>query len=153
MYNGIGLTTVRGSATSGHVTKNLSYVKPEFFRRKVDTNANVGQYQQHHQQQRSYAHDKEKMGPPRQSADKEILEHNRKRELEAKIFEIRETMMEQGFSEEEIQDRVDKLARNHQTAAGKSGGGFSTDSHELASRKYEENARLARAFGVDTDGN
>ena len=28
MYNGIGLTTARGSGTSGYVQKNLSHVKP-----------------------------------------------------------------------------------------------------------------------------
>ena len=29
MYNGIGLTTPRGSGTSGYVQKNLSFVKPQ----------------------------------------------------------------------------------------------------------------------------
>jgi len=28
MYNGIGLTTARGSGTSGYVQKNLSHIKP-----------------------------------------------------------------------------------------------------------------------------
>jgi hypothetical protein len=29
MYNGIGLTTPRGSGTSGFVSKNLAFVKPQ----------------------------------------------------------------------------------------------------------------------------
>ena len=28
MYNGVGLTTARGSGTSGYVQKNLSYLAP-----------------------------------------------------------------------------------------------------------------------------
>ncbi len=28
MYNGVGLTTARGSGTSGYVQKNLSYIGP-----------------------------------------------------------------------------------------------------------------------------
>lgn len=146
MYNGIGLATVRGSATSGHVTKNLSYVKPEFFRRKVDSNANIGQ--QHRQ---GYTANDRDSKPPRQSADKDILEHNRKRELEAKIFEIRETMTEQGYSEEEIQERVNKLTQGSHHV-GQNRSGFSTDTHELIARKEEENTRLAKAFGMNLDG-
>ena len=40
--NGIGLTTVRGSVTSGHGTRNLNHIKPEFYRNKLL--ANTGGY-------------------------------------------------------------------------------------------------------------
>ena len=36
MYNGIGLTTPRGSGTSGYVQKNLSFVKPNQQRSRDD---------------------------------------------------------------------------------------------------------------------
>jgi hypothetical protein len=148
MYNGIGLATVRGSATSGHVTKNLSYVKPEFFRKKVGDNANIGQFQQQRFDRSSRG---KESGRP--TADKDILAHNRKRELEAKIFELREEMTEQGYSEEEIQARVDKLTSSSSRLSGcGSGAATSLDTHELVARKNEENARLARAFGVADNG-
>jgi serine/arginine repetitive matrix protein 2 len=149
MYNGIGLATVRGSATSGHVTKNLSYVKPEFFRKKVGDNANIGQFQQQRFDRSSRG---KESGRP--TADKDILAHNRKRELEAKIFELREEMTEQGYSEEEIQARVDKLTSSSSSSRLGSGTGAATslDTHELVARKNEENARLARAFGVADNG-
>ena len=38
-YNGIGLTTPRGSATSGHVQRNLSHLRPDFYRSKLSANS------------------------------------------------------------------------------------------------------------------
>jgi len=77
MYNGIGLVTPRGSATSGHVTKNLSHVAPEFFRNKLDANSGKQQHQDLAQ-------------PNIGRANPEVLEHNRKRAIEAKIFSFQE---------------------------------------------------------------
>ena len=36
MYNGIGLSTVRGSGTSGYVQRNLSHVPATKERKKID---------------------------------------------------------------------------------------------------------------------
>lgn len=36
MYNGIGLSTVRGSGTSGYVQRNLSHVPATKEKRKID---------------------------------------------------------------------------------------------------------------------
>jgi hypothetical protein len=73
MYNGIGLSTPRGSATSGHVTKNLSYVRPEFYRGKIRENSGKS----------DIVHDRSE----EVKIDTNILDHKRKREIEAIIFE------------------------------------------------------------------
>ncbi len=40
MYNGIGLTTVRGSGTNGYVQSNKAYVKPVNVRTATELNRN-----------------------------------------------------------------------------------------------------------------
>jgi serine/arginine repetitive matrix protein 2 len=89
MYNGIGLTTVRGSATSGHVTKNMSHVKPEFFRNKLQANASGN---------RSGRDDDGKYGRGVR-ANPEILDHIRKREVEAKLYAARDEFEGLGYTE------------------------------------------------------
>ncbi|KAH9077408.1 hypothetical protein EDB83DRAFT_1706187 [Lactarius deliciosus] len=69
MYNGIGLTTPRGSGTNGYVVRNLSAV------RSRDT-----------PHDRANAWD---AAPPKhREPDKEILEHERKRKVEVKCLEL-----------------------------------------------------------------
>ena len=74
MYNGIGLSTVRGSGTNGYVQKNMSHVNRKSqveYRREM---ALV-----------------EKNGPPKaKKPDAGILEHNRKRKIELKIVEFQD---------------------------------------------------------------
>lgn len=80
MYNGIGLQTARGSGTNGYVQRNLSFIRTtkdkidyrteEDFR-KLDATVNR---------------------PPNQ----EILAHQRKRQIELKCLELRESLEEKG---------------------------------------------------------
>jgi len=75
MYNNIGLLTPRGTGTSGHVQANKFNMK----------RAPVPKFQ-------------EVQGAP--AADKKpnqaILEHNRKRQIEVKLFEYRDQLEDQG---------------------------------------------------------
>ena len=96
MYNGIGLTTARGSGTSGHVTKNLSYVKPEFFRNKLDSNSGRNRV------------DDSRSAPKVSSGNRDILEHNKKRAVEARLFALQESLVEQGFTDVEIEVKVSR---------------------------------------------
>jgi len=93
MYNGIGLTTPRGSATSGHVTRNLTYIKPEFFRNKVNI---------HSGKQSDIEKNSENK---RTKGNEEILLHNKKRSIEARLFELQESLLEDGISDEDIQKK------------------------------------------------
>lgn len=78
MYNGIGLTSARGSGTNGYVTRNLGHVR----RRRKQTG-----YRPPDLSAAPQAHRK---------PNKEILEHKRKRQVEVKCMELRVRMEEQG---------------------------------------------------------
>lgn len=75
MYNGVGILTPRGTGTSGHIQNNKFNLRggppPKFGDAK----------------------------PPEQERkpNKEILEHNRKRQIELKLVELRETLEEEGY--------------------------------------------------------
>lgn len=150
MYNGIGLTTVRGSATSGHVSKNLSYLRPEFFRNKLDSNLSGGR---HGDAQRS------KTGAGFK-VNKDVLEHNKKHALEAEVFEFEESLRDSGkYSEETIADKTAEFRIQQQRKESYGSvsrdtskhPGHATDTHEISARKNEENRKLRSAFGIRDD--
>lgn len=98
MYNGIGLPTPRGSGTNGYIERNLAHVKKNQSRPKIvnepDQNIN-------------------------ESRDMEIVNHERKRKIEAKCFKMRLQLEEDGLREEAIerevnlyrQEELERLAR------------------------------------------
>lgn len=82
MYNGIGLTTPRGSGTNGHVQRNWAFVKPG----KKD-NSNY----------RSEEDIKKLDATLNRPPNKEILDHDRKRKIEVKCIEFEEILEKQGW--------------------------------------------------------
>lgn len=141
MYNGIGLSTVRGSATSGHVSKNLSYIKPDFFRKKVENN------------QLSHLDNRDRNGPTNHRVNEDVIEHNRKHALEAEVYELEESLRDKGFDEEMIVREVQKLKERQSTRnkAVATRGTRTTDSHEIHVRKSEELQKIRSAFYIDDD--
>ena len=142
MYNGIGLTTPRGSGTSGHVVKNVSYLKPEFFRNKVDSN--TGRQNSNSQTQ----------GLISGQSNKEILDHNKKREIESKLYELQENMIDQGYSDAEIEVKLAearKVQNNKASSASSRVSKSLNDSHVRESVKREENLRIRSAFGIKSN--
>lgn len=79
MSDNVGLSTPRGSGTSGYVQRNLAHLKP----RDRDRGAPYA------------ARDIEKHHRQRQP-DQGILEHERKREVEVKVFELRDRLEDEG---------------------------------------------------------
>jgi serine/arginine repetitive matrix protein 2 len=77
MYNGIGLVTPRGSGTSGYVQAN-----------KFNLRA---------QPQRQLEERDSLKGPVQKKPNLEIIEHNRKREIELKLEEERILLEDQGW--------------------------------------------------------
>jgi serine/arginine repetitive matrix protein 2 len=75
-YNGVGLTTPRGSGTNGFVTRNMSLVRPRF-------------------QDPLYGTAKA-AAPPRQP-NEDLLDHERKRKIQLKLLTLREELEEQGY--------------------------------------------------------
>jgi hypothetical protein len=98
MYNGIGLQTARGSGTNGYVQTNKFLVKyrtsgppkPPLPGHGDDAGAGLGG-----------------MRKP----NKEILDHDRKRQVELKLLVLRDALEEQGYTDAEIEERVDEARR------------------------------------------
>jgi len=80
MYNGIGLTTPRGSGTNGFVQRNMACIRSR--QEKVDykTDADIARM------------DKALQRKP----NKEILEHEWKRKIELRCLQLSEQLEEQG---------------------------------------------------------
>jgi hypothetical protein len=78
MSSNVGLATPRGSGTSGYVQRNLSHLKPR------DAIA-------------PYPRDLEERRYRQRQPDKEILEHDRKRQIEVKCFELRDRLEEEEY--------------------------------------------------------
>lgn len=142
MYNGIGLQTVRGSGTNGHVQRNFAFVsegkknnihyRTEEDIAKLDARSN-------------------------RQPNLEILDHERKRKIELKCAELEEVLETQGFTEEEIQAKVDayRIRLNCGTQKGsetpatdESGRPILRGTHEIAEAQQQKKARLREAFGI-----
>lgn len=78
MSENVGLSTPRGSGTSGYVQKNRSLLRP---RDKTAPYPKDWDQSKHRQRQ----------------PDQEILEHEAKREIEVKVFELRDKLEEEGY--------------------------------------------------------
>lgn len=81
MYNGIGLTTPRGSGTNGHVQRNFAFVRPS----KSDSV--------------NYRNEDDIMkleATTNRQPNLEILDHERKRKIEVKCAELEEVLETQG---------------------------------------------------------
>ena len=135
MYNGIGLSTVRGSGTSGYVQANA------FNRHKKGLNRPSRD-----------GGDDARHGNRKQGPNADVLAHNRKREFELRVFEYRVGLEDEGLAEDEIDKRVDvfraKLVEEEEKEQGvmnvSKGGG----THEAAARKQHDMQKLQEAFGV-----
>ena len=142
MYNGIGLTTVRGSGTSGYVQRNLSHVPATKEKRKIDykTEADLSK--------------EEKIRGPNQG----ILDHEKKRKIEVKCAELEDLLVDQNLAEEEINEKVSAYRKmlmqsvdiNEEVELDDFGRPIikATDSHQIAKMQNERNDKLKAAFGI-----
>lgn len=155
MADNVGLTTPRGSGTSGYVQKNRSLIRP---RDKVAPYPKDWDSAKHR---------------PRQP-DAEILEHEAKRDIEVKVFELRDKLEDEGYvtsspivrpfvnissvDEDEIDDQCEALRRklSQERQDGKDLGPNakrlkSHQVHDLAKAKIEESERMRKALGISAD--
>jgi len=135
MYNGIGLTTPRGSGTNGFVIRNLSAVRK--------TKEKVRDY-------------KEKEDLAVRPFDIELIEHERRRQAEVRCLELQELLEEKNIPEDEIQEKVSAfraklLAEKKSGPRDASGRPILRDSHELAMAQEEKNEKAKSAFGISDD--
>ncbi|EGO57555.1 hypothetical protein NEUTE1DRAFT_121954 [Neurospora tetrasperma FGSC 2508] len=144
MSDNVGLSTPRGSGTSGYVQRNLAHFRPR------------DNYQSYPPKDfDSLKHQ------PRQP-DKGLLEHDRKREVEVKVFELRDKLEEEGIEEDEIETRCDELRqkllaemeRNQNSRGAPTGPRKNLKMHqvhELADAKIKESERLRQALKISRD--
>ncbi|KIJ56509.1 hypothetical protein M422DRAFT_104187, partial [Sphaerobolus stellatus SS14] len=136
MYNGIGLTTPRGSGTSGYVVRNLSHLR-------------------HHETAAERAAQFDIAPPQHREPDEAILEHERKRKVEVKCMELQVELEDKGMDEETIEREVDvlrkRLLQNLAQLAPNVKQLKESDTHARAAAKKGELAKMARAFGTRGD--
>ncbi|TFL05589.1 hypothetical protein BDV98DRAFT_493276, partial [Pterulicium gracile] len=135
MYNGIGLTTPRGSGTNGYVTRNLSTLRS-------------------HQSQEDRESAWSVAPPKHREPDQGILEHERKRKVEVKCLELQLELEDQEVEEAQIEEQVSalrqKLLASLPTTVS-ARGLKEFDTHGRAAAKQTELSKMARALGTRTD--
>ncbi|KAJ6151016.1 mRNA splicing factor [Penicillium chermesinum] len=168
MSSNVGLSTPRGSGTSGYVQRNSAFIKPR-----------AQGYGAPYPPQ-----------APKDPPSNSILEHDRRRAIEVRVMEERERLEEENerieeaqskdkkkkgkdveegeeservLNEEEIDERCEVLRQrllkeleergDVEERKGKSGGegSLAAQVHELAEAKIEESERLRRALGIRED--
>ncbi|KAI8715458.1 Cwf21 domain-containing protein [Fusarium sp. LHS14.1] len=139
MSDNVGLSTPRGSGTSGYVQRNLAHIKPR------DYGA-------------PYPKDLDSLRHKQRQPDKGILEHDRKREVEVKVFDLRDQLEDEEVDEEEIEKRCDELRQKllAEMNSGRRGAGpkkaFKQHQvHEMADAKIKESERLRKALKISAD--
>lgn len=141
MSSNVGLSTPRGSGTSGYVQRNLSVLKPRA--------AGYGQ---------PYSLNDSARPPKIRKPDEDILKHDRLREIEVKVMELRDKLEDEGnMEDDDIDEECDKLREGlvdeMQKGRNNSKGGRakSYQVHELAEAKARESEKLRRALGLKAD--
>ncbi|KID89268.1 pre-mRNA splicing factor CWC21 [Metarhizium guizhouense ARSEF 977] len=140
MSENVGLSTPRGSGTSGYVQRNLAHLKPR------DHGA-------------PYPQDLDSLRHKQRQPDKGILEHDRKRQVEVKVFDLRDKLEEEEIDEEEIDKRCDELREKllAEMESGRRGGSGPRRTfkehqvHEMADAKIKESERLRKALKISPE--
>ncbi|KAI4118837.1 MAG: hypothetical protein LQ345_001171 [Seirophora villosa] len=138
MSSNVGLSTPRGSGTSGYVQRNLSNLRPR------ETFAPYPTSELKHRQRQPNA---------------EILEHDRLRQIEVQVFELRDKLEDDGVDEDDIEAQTEALRRKLDAEGrqqqgkdeGRGKGLKVHQVHELAKAKIEESERLRKALGIRED--
>jgi len=93
MYNGVGVSSARGSGTNGYVQRNRSLVR--------NLKHNVS-YKNDDKMRKAAEHCLKDTNP-------EIKAHARKREVEVKCLELEELLIKEGKTSQEVKSRVEAL--------------------------------------------
>lgn len=108
MYNGIGLQTPRGSGTNGYIQSNRFFVKPKSGKVAYDSG-------------KGFEGDQGTAGVTKK-ANKEILEHDRKRQIQLKLVVLEDKLIDQGYTDAEIAEKLEEARKNFEAASDASGG-------------------------------
>uniref|UniRef100_A0A3Q1ENS5 Serine/arginine repetitive matrix 2 n=1 Tax=Acanthochromis polyacanthus TaxID=80966 RepID=A0A3Q1ENS5_9TELE len=131
MYNGIGLTTPRGSGTNGYVQRNLSSLRVK--------------------------RPRDERGGERDEKDRERLESQLNRQPNADILEHqrKDSDSTSQYSAEEIEEKVNSfrmmLQEKQEPTQASTERPTVTETHALAAANQQKNDRLRDAFGISKD--
>lgn len=136
MYNGVGLTTPRGSGTSGYVQKNLAFVNKTTNRMKFQKELEIL-----------------KANPPKppKRPNKEILEHEQKRLVEIQLIKFSKKLKEEGVEDSEIRDKVKVVREYLHQKLEQAPLLTESSSHSKIFKKFEEIKRFEEAFNIDKE--
>ncbi|XP_007010627.2 PREDICTED: serine/arginine repetitive matrix protein 2 [Theobroma cacao] len=145
MYNGIGLTTPRGSGSNGYVQSNKFFVKPKT-NRLTDTT-------------RPFEAGQGTAGLTTKKPDKDILEHDRKRQIELKLVILEDKLTEQRYTNSEIADKLVQARKALEAQDEEEGEVIptpahqkkvsDTQTHQVAVRKEKQMETLRAALGIE----
>ncbi|KAM0682157.1 RNA-splicing factor [Mitosporidium daphniae] len=136
MYNGIGLATPRGSGTNGYVVKNLGHLKPKGNSFKSA----------------SYTEMLEDSKPVLRSISQDIVEHNRKREIELKVVQFIEELEVSGkYVSDEIEHKSNAYRERLFELAEKRHTEDKIESEVAFDAKARQNAKFREAFSIKSD--
>lgn len=156
MSSNVGLATPRGSGTSGYVQRSLSVLKPRD--NSYGSNPNNKPFSSSNLSKSSFTtstQDTQLRAP-----DTGILDHERLRKIEAKVFTLRTELEEEEDPEkrlvdEEIDTRCEQLRTRLLEEDARSTGGKSENKryktyevHEMAAAKQEEVEKIKNALGI-----
>lgn len=134
MSSNVGLSTPRGSGTSGYVQRNHAFIKPR----------NAGYGAPYPPLSEAGAG-----GFKQRQPDKKILEHDRMREVEVRVMEERERLEEEN---ERVEEELEKEKRNGKGKGKKSDGdkeegqtGTDTEKRVLSDEEIDERCEAFRA--------
>ncbi|XP_018845689.1 protein starmaker-like [Juglans regia] len=144
MYNGIGLQTPRGSGTNGYIQSNRFLIKSKTGRIAETT--------------KGFEENQGTAGITRKP-NKDILEHDRKRQIELKIVLLQDTLVDQGYTDAEIAEKLEDARKTLEGAAATYQDGptaidvasnklSETQTHQIAARKEKQLETLRAAFGI-----
>jgi len=164
MTDNVGLSTPRGSGTSGYIQRNLSHLKP----RSQPQNP-TNRFSPYNKPSHDELLDAQRYR--QRQPDAEILEHERRRKLEVQVMELRDKLEDEGVDEDDIDVQTEALRKKlmermeapptgprRGPGNGEDGGGEGRDRqrdvpkrhqvHELAEMKIKESEKLRRALGI-----
>ncbi|KAM1313117.1 hypothetical protein ACFX2F_017186 [Malus domestica] len=145
MYNGIGLQTPRGSGTNGYIQTNKFFIKSGTGK-VADSSRGFD--------------DDQGTGGVTKKPNRDILEHDRKRHIELKLVVLEDKLIDQGFTDAEIAEKLDEARKTLEAAAAseeRSGPGAivvsdkkvsDTQTHQIAARKEKQMETLRAVLGL-----
>lgn len=151
-YNGVGLSTARGSGTNGYIQRNSGSLNI----RQGPPGGTAAGYQRYEDYLNEIA-----KPPVHRTPDQGILEHERKRQIEVKCLELQDKLEDEGWvvdgradarlDEDDIEEQVAALRKKLQAHGVAVPGRRATDSHSVAAAKEVEMGRMRGALRISAD--